>query len=71
MIENKYLKDIMNEKAIADIYNSMAYEYDDIKDLWYSWLLTRLHYMIVLYLKEKRVEPSIKWLWYWFSDYST
>lgn len=62
MIENKYLKDIMNEKAIADIYNSMAYEYDDIKDLWYSWLLTRLHYMIVLYLKEKRVEPSIKCL---------
>jgi len=28
----------------------MSDEYDDIKDLWYSWLFSRLHYLILTYL---------------------
>ncbi|MBN1802541.1 MAG: class I SAM-dependent methyltransferase [Candidatus Lokiarchaeota archaeon] len=31
---------------MEDIFNSMAGEYDDLSDLWYSWLFSRLHYII-------------------------
>ncbi len=33
-------------KTVEDIFNSMAGEYDDLSDLWYSWLFSRLHYFI-------------------------
>lgn len=32
---------------VSDLFNDMADEYDDVKDPWYSWQLTRLHYLIV------------------------
>lgn len=31
----------------AQIFNEMASEYDDLRDLWYSWLFSRLHYFLV------------------------
>lgn len=31
---------------VQDIFNNMADEYDDLSDLWYSWLFSRLHYLI-------------------------
>ncbi len=34
---------IMN---IAEIFNKMANEYDDIQDLWYAWLFSRIHFII-------------------------
>ena len=33
--------------SVADIFNKMAGEYDEIRDLWYAWLYSRLHYFIV------------------------
>ncbi len=32
--------------GVQDIFNGMAKEYDDLSDLWYSWLFSRLHYFI-------------------------
>jgi len=31
---------------VQDIFNAMADEYDQLSDLWYSWLFSRLHYFI-------------------------
>ncbi len=31
---------------VAEIFNKMANEYDDICDLWYAWLFSRLHFII-------------------------
>ena len=32
--------------SVADIFNEMAGEYDEIRDLWYAWLYSRLHFII-------------------------
>jgi ubiquinone/menaquinone biosynthesis C-methylase UbiE len=32
---------------VAEIFNNMANDYDEIRDLWYAWLFSRLHYIIV------------------------
>lgn len=37
--------EITNEQ-ISYIFNEMKLEYDDLRDLWYSWLFSRLHYFI-------------------------
>jgi ubiquinone/menaquinone biosynthesis C-methylase UbiE len=31
---------------VAEIFNKMANEYDEIRDLWYAWLFSRIHYFI-------------------------
>ena len=31
---------------VKNIFNEMADEYDSLSDLWYSWLFSRLHYLI-------------------------
>ena len=31
---------------VKDIFNDMADKYDNLSDLWYSWLFSRLHYFI-------------------------
>jgi ubiquinone/menaquinone biosynthesis C-methylase UbiE len=31
---------------VAEIFNEMANDYDDIRDLWYAWLFSRIHYLI-------------------------
>ena len=31
---------------IADLFNEMAGEYDQITDFWYAWLFSRLHYFL-------------------------
>ncbi|MEM4204316.1 MAG: class I SAM-dependent methyltransferase [Candidatus Methanomethylicaceae archaeon] len=31
---------------VADIFNATANEYDEILDLWYAWLFSRLHFII-------------------------
>ena len=51
-----------NEKKIAEIYNDMAEEYDDIQDLWYGWLLARLHFKIVQYLSENKIPTGLNCL---------
>jgi ubiquinone/menaquinone biosynthesis C-methylase UbiE len=37
----------MIENRVAHIFNEMRPEYDDIRDLWYSWLFVRLNDIIV------------------------
>ncbi len=32
--------------GVQEIFNDMAKEYDDLSDLWYSWLFSRLHWFI-------------------------
>jgi ubiquinone/menaquinone biosynthesis C-methylase UbiE len=34
------------EKEVAEIFDHMSSEYDDIKDLWYSWLMLRIQNFI-------------------------
>jgi ubiquinone/menaquinone biosynthesis C-methylase UbiE len=36
---------MIKENAVS-IFNEMKDEYDDLKDLWYSWLFSRLHLLI-------------------------
>lgn len=36
----------------------MADEYDDIEDLWYSWLYSRLHFLLVKHVVRKELSPS-------------
>ncbi len=37
---------MMPSNSVIQIFNEMAGSYDDISDLWYSWLFSRLHYFI-------------------------
>jgi ubiquinone/menaquinone biosynthesis C-methylase UbiE len=34
---------------VAHIFDDMRDEYDDLSDLWYAWLFSRLHYLIAKY----------------------
>lgn len=36
----------ISESKVSYIFNDMKHEYDDLKDVWYSWLFSRLHYFI-------------------------
>jgi ubiquinone/menaquinone biosynthesis C-methylase UbiE len=58
----KYAGITMSEDRNAEIYNNMADEYDDIKDLWYGWLFSRLHYFIVKHFKKNATQPSLSCL---------
>ena len=31
---------------VTYIFNEMREDYDDLRDLWYAWLASRLHYLI-------------------------
>jgi len=31
---------------VSEIFNELSYNYDDISDLWYAWLFSRIHYII-------------------------
>jgi ubiquinone/menaquinone biosynthesis C-methylase UbiE len=44
---------------IKDIFNDMAEEYDDISDLWYSWLFSRLHFIIAEEVICKKTPKSV------------
>jgi ubiquinone/menaquinone biosynthesis C-methylase UbiE len=35
---------------VADVFNRMADSYDEIRDLWYAWLFSRLHHIITRYV---------------------
>lgn len=35
-----------HEGDMARVYDDMACDYDDLKDLWYAWLFSRLHLLI-------------------------
>lgn len=52
----------MRKLNIDEIYDEMAEEYDDIKDLWYGWLCSRLHYKIVHYLYKNSIKGSLSCL---------
>lgn len=50
-----FLYQNLNMLSVQKIFNNMAEEYDKISDLWYSWLFSRLHYLIaskILYKKK-------------------
>jgi 2-polyprenyl-3-methyl-5-hydroxy-6-metoxy-1,4-benzoquinol methylase len=36
----------ISEVRVSYIFNEMRHDYDDLRDLWYSWLFSRLHYFI-------------------------
>lgn len=36
----------MTVNRVACIFNEMKDDYDDLKDLWYAWLFSRLHFLI-------------------------
>lgn len=38
--------DSLSLRKVSKIFDEMAEEYDDISDLWYSWLFSRLHFLI-------------------------
>ena len=40
------------DDRVVRIFNDMAPEYDDLADLWYSWLVCRLHYFIANWITE-------------------
>jgi len=56
------LNNKIEENKIAELYDAMANEYDDLQDLWYSWLFSRLHYFIVKFLYKKSVPNQAKCL---------
>jgi ubiquinone/menaquinone biosynthesis C-methylase UbiE len=37
--------DLIDDRVVH-IFNEMRNDYDDLKDLWYAWLFSRLHYFI-------------------------
>lgn len=39
--------------VVAAIFNGMTDDYDEMHDLWYSWLFSRLHYLIALHVLPK------------------
>ncbi len=47
----------MKETETIRLYDGMSDEYDDIKDLWYAWLLSRLHYFIAQFLLRTGLKP--------------
>ncbi len=44
---------------VKKTFNSMAAEYDNISDLWYSWLFSRLHYLIASKVLNKNYPEKI------------
>lgn len=50
---------MVEKEYVVKMFNEMNEDYDDLKDLWYSWLFSRLHYFIandvILPIRPKRV----------------
>jgi len=44
---------------VAKIFNDMRDDYDDLKDPWYSWLMSRLHYLIVKTIIMKNIPDKV------------
>jgi len=40
----------MTDERVRYIFNQMAAQYDDLRDLWYAWLFSRLHFLIAKHL---------------------
>ncbi len=38
---------------ISEIFSELSYHYDDISDLWYEWLFSRIYYIIAKEVKNK------------------
>jgi len=36
----------VTDERVRYIFNQMSEEYDDLRDLWYAWLFSRLHFLI-------------------------
>jgi ubiquinone/menaquinone biosynthesis C-methylase UbiE len=53
---------LLHEDEIATLFDEMAEEYDEITDLWYSWLFCRLHYFLVVDLVCSGIAPGGKCL---------
>src|SRR6266508_3273056 len=49
-----------SSSQVAHILNDMQAEYDDLRDLWYAWLFSRLHFLIVKYWLPTRDGTSAK-----------
>ena len=46
------------DKQIVHIFNEMEDEYDEIEDLWYSWIFSRLHFLIAKKIVSKWTSPK-------------
>ena len=53
---------LLSEDQIGVLFDQMADEYDQIKDVWYAWLFSRLHYLLVTSLGKFQFEPKKKCL---------
>ena len=49
---------LLSEDQIGVLFDQMADEYDQIKDVWYAWLFSRLHYLLVTSLGKFQFEPK-------------
>ena len=55
---------LLSEDQIGVLFDQMADEYDQIKDVWYAWLFSRLHYLLVTSLGKFQFEPKRNvWTW--------
>jgi ubiquinone/menaquinone biosynthesis C-methylase UbiE len=48
---------VMTVGRVAYIFNEMKDHYDDLKDLWYAWLFSRLHFLIAKHVVGSWNEP--------------
>lgn len=45
--------------GVQEIFNNMAQEYDNLSDLWYSWLFSRLHYFIANKIIHRDIKKKV------------
>jgi len=45
---------------VAAIFDGMAVDYDDLRDPWYAWLFSRLHYLIARDVFPRMAAPSAR-----------
>jgi ubiquinone/menaquinone biosynthesis C-methylase UbiE len=46
-----------SEQRVSQIFDDMREEYDQIEDLWYSWLFSRLHWFLALDVADRWTRP--------------
>ncbi len=52
----------LREDEVARLHDSMADEYDDIRDLWYSWLFARYHVFVARFLAKAQITGTVNCL---------
>lgn len=62
MLSHKTTENARGESGIAALFDSMVDEYDEIEDIWYSWLFSRLHFLIAKEVQRWYAEGAVKCL---------